>query len=607
MMREPAAMDIKGYELEMLIAEGGMASVYLAVQQSLCRPVALKMLKKFDKQADAQRFLSEGRLIASLDHPNIITIHDIGVAGERHYISMEYLEGGSLEDRIKEGLSVDEALGIAITIGTCLEVVHRQGIIHLDVKPANILFHANGTVKLTDFGIARSVAFDSTQSKEKTALGSPYYISPEQAQAQPVDGRADIYSLGIILYEMLTNRKPYQADSHMETIVAHVTRPLPSLPEELAVLQEALAKMIAKKPEQRFASAAEMVGYLKAMQWVMAATHGTRVSKGASGDSRATLGSRWRSRLKANPWRGARSFRARRFTQWTAVGAACLVALLGFRYTQKGPGEASSAQLGAVAPGVQELAVVVADTPAGSPSGELAPATTFDNGSGSDPQPKALIGLPEDPVAPPQIEGSEAGGEEEVGQSLIAKAAPTSQTDSTDGAAGGQGLLPAGAPQSQAESAPPREDGSPSIEELLAEAQASLDDYRLMVPANNNAFHFYSEVLAREPGREEALEGLDRIARRYAGLAKTEIDRGNHRKARMYLQRGLQVRGGDERLLQLKAELHAREQQREEQRQAELLAQREADLRAQQAAAEPQDKPKNKNLFEKIQTFFAKP
>jgi len=256
-------LKIPGYKITRPIAEGGMASVYLAVQESLDRPVVLKLLKKFTDVYQSARFVKEGRIIASLNHHNIITIYDIGVIGERHYLSMEYVEGGNLEDRILEGMKPAAALDLVEKIGSCLDFLHKKDIVHRDIKPANILFHGDGTPILTDFGVAKQESTDSRLTKDGTAVGSPYYISPEQAESKPVDGRADIYSLGIILYEMLTGKKPYQGDSDIQIIISHLSDPVPTLPPGLEQYQELVERMIAKNPDERFSTAEEMLLYIK--------------------------------------------------------------------------------------------------------------------------------------------------------------------------------------------------------------------------------------------------------------------------------------------------------------------------------------------------------
>jgi tRNA A-37 threonylcarbamoyl transferase component Bud32 len=256
-------LKIPGYKITRPIAEGGMASVYLAVQESLERPVVLKLLKKFTDVYQSARFVKEGRIIASLNHRNIITIYDIGVIGQRHYLSMEYVEGGNLEDRILEGMKPAAALDLVEVIGGCLDFLHKKDIIHRDIKPANILFHSDDTPILTDFGVAKQESTDSRLTRDGTALGSPYYISPEQAESKPVDGRADIYSLGIILYEMLTGKKPFQGDSDIQIIISHLSDPVPTLPSGLEQYQELVDRMIAKNPDERFSTAEEMLLYIK--------------------------------------------------------------------------------------------------------------------------------------------------------------------------------------------------------------------------------------------------------------------------------------------------------------------------------------------------------
>jgi serine/threonine protein kinase len=257
----PSVIDIPGYKIEKLIAEGGMASVYLARQESLARPVALKLLRKFDNPSQASRFFNEGRIIASLEHRNIITIFDLGVVGERHYLAMEYLQGGDLRSRMNAGMSPFEALELVETLGLCLDFVHQKGIIHRDIKPENILFRMDGSVVLTDFGVAKQMEFNNTLTMDGTTLGSPYYLSPEQATCKPLDGRADIYSLGVICYELLSGLKPFQGDSPVETIIARLNSEIPLLPPHLRYCQSLIAGMIAQDPEDRFASGREMAAF----------------------------------------------------------------------------------------------------------------------------------------------------------------------------------------------------------------------------------------------------------------------------------------------------------------------------------------------------------
>jgi len=229
-------MTITGYTIEGQIGQGGMARVYRAIQDSLGRPVALKIMNPIlaDDPAFSKRFLDEGRLLASLQHPHIVTIYDIGVIDGLHYISMEYVNGGDLRERIRGDLSPDAALSHMLAIGSALEAAHDAQIVHRDVKPANILFRLNGTLLLTDFGIAKQLASNKGLTVTGSMVGSPYYLSPEQALGHPTDGRSDIYSLGIVLYEMLVGEKPFEGDSEIGIAMRHIEGELPRLPQRLS-------------------------------------------------------------------------------------------------------------------------------------------------------------------------------------------------------------------------------------------------------------------------------------------------------------------------------------------------------------------------------------
>lgn len=261
-------MQIPGYKIERPIGQGGMATAYLAVQESLGRKVVIKVLNttREDSPHAVERFLNEGRLVAALNHPHIITIYDVGIADEIIYLSMEYVEGGDLRDRMRSPVTPAEAIDIVLKIGSALDAAHRQGIVHRDVKPANILFRKDGTPLLTDFGIAKQMSIDHDLTSTGFFLGSPNYMAPEQAESGRIDGRADIYSLGVILYEMLTGQKPYRGESVIDIVLLHKQAPIPRLPNELAQYQPLLDLMMAKRPRDRFRDAAAMTHYIANMQ-----------------------------------------------------------------------------------------------------------------------------------------------------------------------------------------------------------------------------------------------------------------------------------------------------------------------------------------------------
>lgn len=257
-------MEISGYKIEKTIGEGGMATAYLAVQESLGRLAVLKVLNTNtrDTKENVERFLNEGRIVASLNHPHIITIYDIGIAEDFMYISMEYIEGGDLRTRLRSPISTKESIEIIKKICSGLDAAHRKGIVHRDVKPGNILFERNGEPLLTDFGIAKRLTMDQDLTSTGVFLGSPNYMAPEQAEDGPIDGRADIYSLGVILYEMLAGEKPYKSESVIDVIVQHKQAPVPTLPEEHKIYQPLLNLMMAKKRKDRFRDASSVLHFI---------------------------------------------------------------------------------------------------------------------------------------------------------------------------------------------------------------------------------------------------------------------------------------------------------------------------------------------------------
>ena len=254
--------DVPGYEFIRELGRGGMAVVYLATQRSLKRPVALKLLDRNVPGYSelAQRFINEAHTLAGLRHRNIVTVYDVVESAQGDFISMEYLEDGSLADRLAVGLSVQQSLSILAQLGSALDAAHARGIVHRDIKPDNVLFRDLETPVLTDFGIARLIDPEAQRMTQAgLAVGTPSYMSPEQISGDPIDGRADQYSLGAMWFQMLTGELPYKADNTSDLLVAHLARPIPSLPAALSALQPVIDRMLAKQAAARYSNLAAML------------------------------------------------------------------------------------------------------------------------------------------------------------------------------------------------------------------------------------------------------------------------------------------------------------------------------------------------------------
>jgi serine/threonine-protein kinase PpkA len=255
---------VPGYNVVHIIGQGGQAQVYLAEREHDGLRVALKVLNRALRNDPVflERFVREYKLVASLNSAFVARIYDQGFSGDHPYIAMEFLPSGTLASRIREGLTTRASLRIAAQIAQALDAIHSRGIVHRDLKPANILFRADGRPVLVDFGLARDLTISSTLTVAGQFLATPRYMSPEQCQGLEVDARSDLYSLGAVLYEMITGRKIYDGANAAEVINMHVNAPPPQLAELLACHQPLLDRLLAKDPAERFQSAAEVLTVL---------------------------------------------------------------------------------------------------------------------------------------------------------------------------------------------------------------------------------------------------------------------------------------------------------------------------------------------------------
>src|SRR5438034_7312434 len=259
------------YRIMRKLGSGGMANVYLAEDQELGRRVAIKVLDDRHASDDqfVERFRREAKAAAALSHPNIVSIYDRGETDGTYYIAMEYLEGPNLKELVRQGTpSIRTAITYTREILSALRVAHRRGLVHRDIKPHNILVDAEDRLKVTDFGIARSGPSQMTEAG--SIIGTAQYLSPEQARGAPVDQRSDLYSMGIVLYEMLTGQVPFTGESPVEIAMKHLSDPprppsllRPDIPPDLDMV---VLRALAKDPEDRYQTASEMDADLARIQ-----------------------------------------------------------------------------------------------------------------------------------------------------------------------------------------------------------------------------------------------------------------------------------------------------------------------------------------------------
>jgi serine/threonine-protein kinase PpkA len=251
-----------GYRTLHLVGQGGQAQVWLAERVHDGKQLALKVLDRSLRQDTVflERFVREYKLLASIEQENIVRIYDQGFSGDHPYIAMEFLAGGTLASRIREGLTSRDALRIMSQIARALDPIHARGIIHRDLKPANILFRSRGNPVICDFGLARDLGAASTLTIAGQVLATPRYMAPEQCMGRAADHRCDLYALGAIFYEMLTGTKLFGSVTPADLIRMHISEPVPRLEGPLAGCQPILDRLLAKNPGDRFQSARELFG-----------------------------------------------------------------------------------------------------------------------------------------------------------------------------------------------------------------------------------------------------------------------------------------------------------------------------------------------------------
>ena len=258
-------VEINGYRVNRKIGSGGMSTVYLVERMVDKQPVVLKILdsKLCEDNEFLMRFIQEFGLIAKIESHHIVKIFDQGFTDRHVYIAMEYFANGDLRARIKKGVTPIDAVGLLRQVALALKAIHEFGIVHRDLKPENIMFRADDSLAIVDFGIAKMISDVNSLTQTGHILGTPYYLSPEQAQGEALDGRSDLYSAGVMMFEMLTRRRPFTATTPIVLVNKHIHEPIPRLPAGMERYQELIDTLMAKSADKRFANALQLLDYLK--------------------------------------------------------------------------------------------------------------------------------------------------------------------------------------------------------------------------------------------------------------------------------------------------------------------------------------------------------
>ncbi len=259
-------IEINGYHVIRKIGSGGMSTVYLVTRLDDNQQLVMKILdsKLCEDNEFLMRFIQEYGMISKIESRHIVKIYDQGFTDRHVYIAMEYFANGDLRARIKSGITPDQAMDLLGQVASALQAIHEHGIVHRDLKPENIMFRSDDSLAIVDFVIAKIMSDVNSLTQTGHILGTPYYLSPEQAKGEALDGRSDLYSAGIMLFEMLAQRRPFTATTPIALVNKHISDPIPRLPDGMERYQELIDVLMAKSPAARFASAKQLGEYLAA-------------------------------------------------------------------------------------------------------------------------------------------------------------------------------------------------------------------------------------------------------------------------------------------------------------------------------------------------------
>jgi len=531
LLHDAPAVDIPGFQIQKEIGRGGMARVYLAVQTKFGRLVALKVVSASITRDSRfkERFIRESRINARLTHPNIVQVYDVGSHGQWLYLVLEYVRGGDLNQHLDRGMHMLDLVRVVQDMCRALDYAHSKGFVHRDIKPENILFREDGSAVLTDFGIARLADSGPSITRVGTVVGTPQYMSPEQAAGKDLDGRSDIYSLGVVFFRMLTGDVPFKADSAVSIGIKHLQEPIPRLPNYLGAFQGVIDKCLAKRPEQRFQTGAELAAALEEVRVDTQLPNATIRSKAVTTQEIEAIGANMlvtpRDALRTE--RRSRKQRKRRrlaFVVNVMLLAAALITAGGYVLVERPPWAARLLSVAGLIedPMVQEAWTAARSLHQDPNQGLVAIAAGY----------RRVLEL--DP------------GHERARQAL---AGLTSQWRDSFAAALERGALDeAETKLAESQAAFPDNPDLPAMrtalsnrrhaETLVASTQALLRSHGMSdIPSATAAIQTYKEVLRLAPQHPVATAELETLARHYAELAITAADEGEVDNAISFLDR----------------------------------------------------------------------
>lgn len=540
-------MSIPGYPIQRELGRGSRSIVYLAVQEALGRPVALKVWAPSwlrDPGLKAQ-FLKAGRALAELNHSHIVPLYEVGYLADQLFIVMEYVPGGTLSEKLRAGWSFSRSIQTAKEIAEALAYAHRRGIVHGNIKPSNILFRSEDQALLSDFRVVETAAGESSLTAPSMTFSTLRYLSPEQVRGEAVDARSDLYSFGLLFYDMLMVEGVKGEGAHATTPLVDLTASLPGLPRERAFLQPVLDRLLTKDPKRRFADARQ---FIQALEETLANYQGA--SKRANGPALADRPRPIRTENERRRQAGSR-VGIRRWVGWGSV-FVIVGAVAGFLLQSfpKPPLDSETPQ------SVQQLFRHADRQMAAGhliePKSDNAMETYFAVLEIAPENEAALTGL----------------------RDIADRLERLAQAKQRDGDVNGcltlieQGLRAdpqhAGLRSLQQTVMDQMVPGSRQhqIAQWLAEARAQILALHLTAPAGDNAFDTYQRVLRVDPNNEQARLGLEEVATRIEQLARLEWEEGQSARSLLRLKLGLRAFPENQRLMALHEEILA-EQERE--------------------------------------------